>query len=178
MLWKYVSHPLAWIAAAIIATAVAVVFWYVSQSTTPAVLRPEASAPAPGFSLPGVDGPPASLSQFKGKVVLLNFWTTDCPPCVDQITALIRLRTRYPGDLVILGIAVDTTEARVRSAISNLNINYPVLLGDADVANDYPGPGLPRSYLIDREGRIRAVATAPLKDAYRYFFDAVAAVYR
>lgn len=119
---------------------------------------PDEAAAAPAFYLKNFAGGRAQLSDYRGKVVLINFWATWCPPCVKEIPDLVELQTSY-GDrgLVILGISLDRNPDRVlQPFIDKYKINYPILLDDGRVAKNYGGiTGIPTTFLVDREGIIR-----------------------
>lgn len=119
---------------------------------------PADAKPAPmDFVLPDLDGNQVSLSSFRGKVVLLNFWATWCPPCKAEIPGFVELQAQYPDDLVIVGFSVDDPADKARAFAEEFKINYPVLLGlGRDEVQEAYGPiwGLPTSFLISRDGRI------------------------
>lgn len=113
---------------------------------------------AHGFSLRDVNGKKIELSDFKGKVVALNFWATWCPPCRKEIPDFIALQNQYGADgLQILGIALDEGGANVVKPFSEkYKITYPILIGDEDIQKDYgPMNAIPVTILIDRKGIIR-----------------------
>ncbi len=117
----------------------------------------EAPKAAPGFTLKDLEGKPIKLSDFSGKVVLLNFWATWCPPCREEIPALVALQKQYAAQgLVVLGISMDEGgPARVASFIKKTAINYPVVLGDEKTSTAYGGiQVLPTTFVIDRKGQI------------------------
>jgi peroxiredoxin len=114
--------------------------------------------PAPlNFTLKDMNGVNVKLESFKGKIILLNFWATWCPPCKVEIPDLIALQEQYRDDLVVLGFSVDDTADQLRPFAAEYQINYPVLvgLGHENVQEAY-GPmwGIPVTVIIDREGRI------------------------
>jgi thiol-disulfide isomerase/thioredoxin len=118
----------------------------------------ESSRPsAPAWSLPDVNGKTVRSSDFKGKVVLLDFWATWCPPCRDEIPGFIELQEQY-GDqgLVVVGVSLDEGGAAVvKRFMQRFKMNYPVVMGDEKVANDFGGiRGIPTTFVLDREGRI------------------------
>lgn len=115
-------------------------------------------APAPDFSVKGIDGRTVALSAFRGKVVLVDFWATWCEPCRTEIPAFVSLQKRYgPQGLQIIGISLDDDPKPVREFYQRFAMNYPVALGDAELAERFGGIlGLPVAFLIDRDGRIRA----------------------
>ncbi len=116
------------------------------------------NAPAPDFTLKDIQGAPQTLSHYRGKVVLLNFWATTCPPCVAEIPSLVRLYDTFKGQgLVVLGIALDPAVTPVREAVARLRMDYPTLLdGNREVYFDSYGLfGQPVSVIIDRSGVVR-----------------------
>ncbi|MDX1610324.1 MAG: TlpA disulfide reductase family protein [Halofilum sp. (in: g-proteobacteria)] len=117
---------------------------------------------SPAVELPGLDGQPRSLAEFDGRVILLNFWATWCPPCLEEIPALSALQAQLGNrGLQVIGLALDEREA-TREFAAELGIDYPVLIGgDAAFAlserfGNLPAT-LPYTAVIDREGIIRAV---------------------
>lgn len=115
-------------------------------------------APAPDFSLVNLQGGKTSLKSFHGKVVVLNFWSTTCAPCIKEIPSLNRLYNEMKGDgLVVLGIALDASEKPVRETGASLNIRYPLLIdASKEVYFDiYALFGQPVSLVIDRAGIVQ-----------------------
>jgi thiol-disulfide isomerase/thioredoxin len=108
------------------------------------------------FSLVALSGKKIDLADYKGKVVLLNFWATWCPHCRRLIPALVGFQDQYyDKGLRIVGIAVSDHKQAVQSFYQHGNINYPVAMGDADTRKLYGGiSGLPTTLLIGRDGRI------------------------
>lgn len=111
---------------------------------------------APDWRLAGVDGKTVQLSDFKGKVVVLNFWATWCPPCRKEIPDLIALQKKYGNDLVVVGVSLDENgPAAVKSFVAKSGINYPVVMGDQGTASAYGGiKAIPTTFVIDRAGKI------------------------
>jgi cytochrome c biogenesis protein CcmG/thiol:disulfide interchange protein DsbE len=124
-----------------------------------------ASAPEAGLAIPTLEGSNARLDQYKGKVVLVNFWATWCDPCKTEIPWLIEFNHKYgPKGLVILGIAMDdegkkAVEPWVKTKRFDVNgqqtaMDYPILLGNDKIADKFGGIlGLPTSMLYSRDGR-------------------------
>jgi thiol-disulfide isomerase/thioredoxin len=113
--------------------------------------------PAPDFSLPDLEGNRVELAQFKGKVLVIDFWATWCPPCRDAIPELIAMKKKYgPRGFDIVGISMDENPARVVPPfIEHYGINYPVVMADAQVSSDFGGiVGLPTTFIVDRGGNI------------------------
>jgi len=122
-------------------------------------------APEANTTLPGLDGKDATLAEYKGKVVLVNFWATWCQPCKKEIPWLIEFNERYgPKGFVILGVAMDAegkkvVEPWVKDNRFDVNghpaaMNYKILLGDDNIADKFGGLiGMPTSMLYSREGK-------------------------
>ena len=135
----------------------------------------EAGPTAPDFSLKDLSGQTVTLEQYRGKVVLLDFWATWCPPCRMTIPLLIELQEKYRDDgLVILGISIDDpqqiTDKDLRYFIKMSKINYPVLRFNQNVMKDYfegERVSVPTMFVVDRNGKIRDMivgyAPDPLK---------------
>jgi len=101
------------------------------------------------------------LSKYKGKVVLLNFWATTCGGCKVEIPWFIEFQTRYKGrGLVVIGVSMDDDGWKsVRPYMKEKKINYPIVLGNEEMAGLYGVEALPLTLLIDRNGRIAASHT-------------------
>ena len=113
---------------------------------------------APEFALNDVNGGKVTLSEYKGKVILVNFWATFCGPCKAEMPSLNNLFLAFRNDgFIVLAISTDDSEKPVQSFIRKKGIAFPVLLDkDQDVYFDKYGViGLPTSFLIDRDGLIR-----------------------
>ena len=116
------------------------------------------TVPAPEFSLKDLQGKALSLASYKGKVLILNFWATWCPPCRREIPDFIEAYKELKDKgLEILGISVDELSAEaLRDWTQKAGMNYPVALATAKVIADYqPGEFIPATIVIDRSGRIR-----------------------
>jgi thiol-disulfide isomerase/thioredoxin len=117
------------------------------------------AVPAPGFSLQTPDGKTVKLSDYKGKVVIIDFWATWCPPCRKGIPDLVSLKNEYgKKGFEIIGISVDReTKDEVVPFMKNQKINYPVVFGNTTVYNQYGGiSSIPTSVIIDKKGNIVA----------------------
>ncbi len=112
--------------------------------------------PAPDFALPDLKGKRESLSSFKGKLILLDFWATWCEPCREEIPELKNLYAKYRDrGFVIVGVALDFDgKASVLPFARKAGIGYPVLLGEGLAPAGYSVSGIPTAYLIDRQGLI------------------------
>ncbi len=113
---------------------------------------------APELELRDLRGRAHRLSHYKGRVVLLNFWATWCPPCVREIPRLVRVADAYKSQgLVMLGINTTFQDdaAKVATFGRDQNISYPILLDSQGAASQkYPSHLMPTTYLIDRDGKI------------------------
>ena len=119
---------------------------------------PAENAVAPNFSLSDMDGRPLTLSSYRGKVVLLDFWATWCEPCREETPRFVDLQNKYGNQgLQIIGVSMDDSAEPVRDFYKSFKMNYPVVMGNAGIGTQYGGIlGLPIAFLIGRDGRIRA----------------------
>ncbi|MGC9056782.1 MAG: TlpA family protein disulfide reductase [Candidatus Saccharicenans sp.] len=131
-------------------------------------LTGNAGEPAPDFKITSVDGQEFTLDSFRGKVVLINFWATWCPPCRAEIPDLIEAYSELKDKgLVILGFSVDDLpEAELKKFVEQAKINYPVALIGRDIVSAFrPGQYIPTSIFIDKKGNIRARHVGKLEKA-------------
>ena len=113
--------------------------------------------PADDFYVKSTDGRGILLSALKGKVVVLNFWATWCPPCRQEIPGFLEVYSRYKSQgLEIVGLSVERgKEKEVASFISSYNISYPVSIADSSVISDYgPIEYIPTTFIVNRDGDI------------------------
>jgi cytochrome c biogenesis protein CcmG/thiol:disulfide interchange protein DsbE len=111
---------------------------------------------APEFRLVSTDGKDIRLSEYKGKVVIIDFWATWCGPCRKGIPDLIELQKEFGKDIVVIGISLDTdTKEEVIPFMQKIGINYPVAYGTFEVTQQYGGvEGIPTSFVINKKGEI------------------------
>jgi len=154
---------------------------------TQAVVRPKAEKirpqglskgqPAPDFQLKDVDGHVVKLSDFKGKVVVLNFWAMWCPHCVHELPDFVELERKYKDrGLELIGVTMDDyirlykgalppdppLKAKLKAFAAAKHMAYPILMDTAAVGESYPHSGLPATYVIDRSGVLRETGLGEL----------------
>ncbi|HXQ25244.1 MAG TPA: TlpA disulfide reductase family protein [Candidatus Acidoferrales bacterium] len=128
-----------------------------SDDDPPAVIRFASNpAPMPPFLVSDLDDNVISTASWRGKVVLLNFWATWCPPCREEIPELIELEGRYKDRLQVIGISEDDAPPEeVRAFAREMGINYPIVMGSNELAAEYGDvPALPTSFVVNPDGRI------------------------
>lgn len=123
-----------------------------------AVCEPEAK-PAPlSYTLKDMNGADVALAQYRGKVILVNFWATWCGPCKVEIPGFVELQRKYGSQgLVILGLSVDDPPEKIKPFAAQYEVNYPMLvgLGREDFQEEFaPVWGIPASFLIGRDGMV------------------------
>ena len=108
------------------------------------------------FTATDISGTPVALSSLRGKVVLVNFWATWCPPCREEIPDLIALQARYKDQLQIVSIAQDSGSAEdIARFASAHGMNYPIVMATPEIERLFPNVyALPTTFLIDRDGRL------------------------
>jgi thiol-disulfide isomerase/thioredoxin len=115
-------------------------------------------APAPKLVLKDLEGHTVDLESLKGKVVIVDFWATWCEPCQVMIPWLEEFHNRYASQgLEIVGVSMDDDVKDVKPFVDKAKMNYPILFGNDAIADAWGGVfGLPTSFMIDRQGKIRA----------------------
>jgi cytochrome c biogenesis protein CcmG/thiol:disulfide interchange protein DsbE len=141
-------------AALVVAVVLAAAFGYrqLAQNKGYALRR---GSEAPGFRLPSLAGGEVDLSSYRGRVVVLNFWATWCPPCVSEMPSLERLhRTLGPQGLAVVSVSADEDEAVLRRFVSANALSLPVLRdpGGRVASGRYRTTGYPETFVLDRRG--------------------------
>ena len=122
-----------------------------------------AATPAPALKARDMSGASKTLADYRGKVVVLNFWASWCPPCLREMPSMERLRVKMKGQpLEIVALASAEGPDDVKAFLSKMQLGFPILL-DADGSNTQRWKvfALPTSFLLDRQGRVRYVLTGP-----------------
>jgi len=114
---------------------------------------------APDFVLKSASGKNVRLSEFKGRIVLLNFWATWCGPCAEEIPHLNKLHDSLdPYDFELLGINLDEDQSKAKFLANKLDVNFPILFDTKkDVSKSFDIKAMPTTIIIDRSGKIRHV---------------------
>ena len=140
----------------------------VGQQDVHATMLPQANrVAAPAFKLQDASGAYKQVADYRGKVVLLNFWATECGGCKLEIPWFIELASAHKADsFLVVGISMDTSYESLSSAsdawgkvkpfVQSQKMNYPVLMGDYTLLASYKVAALPVTYLIDKQGKIAA----------------------
>lgn len=151
------------LAGALLAVTLVVGLYYVNRYWIAPAVRVRAKSNeshplAPAFSLTDITGNPLKLSDYQGKVVVLDFWATWCGPCRIEIPSFIELQKRYASQgFAMIGISMDDSPEPVVDFYKEFQMNYPVAVGNDRLGELYGGmEGLPTTFVIGRDGRIYA----------------------
>ena len=125
---------------------------------------PRIGSSAPDFTVQDSDHK-ITLSQFRGQVVVLNFWATWCPPCVEETPSLIKMQNRMKDKgVVVLAVSIDVDDAAYHKFLKDYGVNMVTVRDDAQkAASLYGTHGWPESYVIDRSGVIRRKFIGPVE---------------
>ena len=125
---------------------------------------PDIGKHAPSFELRDLSGKTVTLSEYRGKVVLLNFWSTLCVPCTAEMPSLNRLHAALGNKgLHVIAVSIDASDRPVKDFVTEKRIAFTILRDPEKEVffDEFAGPSLPASYLIDRNGIIREKFTGP-----------------
>ena len=119
----------------------------------------DVSGPAPAFTLTTLSGQQQALSQYKGQVVMVNFWATWCGPCQQEMPLLDQMYKKYkPAGFTLIGVNVDKQQPPVKELLARKPVSFPILLDPANqVSKEYHVDEMPSSIIIDRKGEIRYI---------------------
>lgn len=154
VVWHWIQRIGPWVAIGVLGV-------YLLRTTYPSIELMESGAPMPDFEVPTLRGESFRLSAHRGEVLVLNVWATWCPPCRLEMPGLAKLQRQYRGrGVLVVGLNVNEggVEA-VRSFVEDRDITYPQVDGRQVAARYLSGEAIPRTYLIDRQGRIRFAHT-------------------
>jgi peroxiredoxin len=140
---------------------------FAQQDVHAALIAANDRKPAPAFDLPNATGKKVQVSNYRGKVVLLNFWATDCGGCILEIPSFISIQATHKDKaFTAVGISMDISYEGLKNAdeawgkvtpfVSSHRINYPILMGDQSISDAYGLKAFPATYLIDKSGRVAA----------------------
>lgn len=118
-----------------------------------------------GLQLLDLEGDPIGLSSFKGRAVLVNFWATWCPPCLEEMPLIEAYAEKYKEELVVLAINAGEDAAVVRNFVANYDFNFNILLDPTNsAAKNYHVYGYPTTMFFDIEGNIQATHIGELNE--------------
>jgi thiol-disulfide isomerase/thioredoxin len=122
---------------------------------TPVFTAP--SGPAPQFQLSSMAGAPVSLSQYKGQVVMINFWASWCGPCRQEMPVLEKLYAKYkPMGMTMIGVNVEPDSSLAANWLKSTPVTFPILFDTkSEVSKLYSVPGMPSTVIVDRKGNLR-----------------------
>ena len=130
-------------------------------------LKPWSGDRTPPLELKDLSGRVHRLADYRGKVVLINFWATWCPPCRTEMPDIQAAAQAHPDGLVVLAINNAEDAETVKRFAQQFNLTFPILLdSDGSVARKYGVQGLPTSFFIDRAGIVRAANMGAMSRAY------------
>lgn len=137
---------------------------------------PEVGSPAPGFTLPNLNGEEISLESFRGKAVLMNFWATWCGPCRHEMPSLEALYQKYKDrGFVVLGVSVDDEGWEpIRGFLKAVPVSFPIVLDkEQKVTETYETFRIPETYLINPKGEIAGKIVGPQDYSQEVFFKKI-----
>ena len=140
----------------------------------------EDNLPAPDFTFPGLDGKMVSLSDYRGKIVLVNIWATWCPPCVEEMPSMEKLYNKFKEDnFEILAVSIDAPGLKaVAPFMKKSNLTFPALIdSEGTIKADYRITGVPESFIVDKQGILIKKIIGPVNWAtpkvYRFFRELI-----
>ncbi len=140
-----------------------------ADASTPTAYKTVAATPvAPSWNLTDLDGKPLSSADFKGKVLVIDFWATWCPPCVHEIPGYIEFVKKHGTEkIALVGLSLDDIPAAdVKKFATAKGINYPVAIASQELLAQFASvEGIPATFIVDRDGKLRfmKVGSAPIE---------------
>lgn len=168
------SGPFRFVARGLLIAVIAAVV--VSRAATPSLVGKD----APDFVLKSLDGKNLRLSEYRGQVVLVNFWARWASDSRDELPALDRINTTYQrAGLVVLGVSVDEDARRARDFVDAMKVRYPILFDTTpDIGRDYMLEAMPVTILVDRAGVVRYSSVGFKHGDERAYLDQIRALLR
>lgn len=142
--------------------------WWISRPSGPSFMRlPGGGFPAAAWQMPDLEGRMVSSTNFAGQVVVLNFWATWCPPCVQELPELESFyRAQQTNGVVVIGASTDESGvSAVAPFVAARKLTYPVLLAGTNVQESFAVSALPTTIIIGRDGRVAARYLGSLTEA-------------
>jgi thiol-disulfide isomerase/thioredoxin len=168
------KHRIATILPGVLATAL--------LATVPASAGSSASGPAPQFTLDSRNGPKISLSQYKGQVVMLNFWASWCGPCRQEMPLLENIYKKYNKmGFTLIGVNVEPDSKDAEGFLKGLQapVSFPVIYDkDSTVSKAYDVQGMPSTVIIDRKGNVRVLHRGYKPGDENEYLDSIRALVR
>lgn len=164
-------------AVALVAALLALLVWKVANEETSEIPRALAQGerpPAPGFTLERLDREGTlSLSELRGKAVVINFWASWCGPCKDEAPVLERAwREHRDEGLVVVGVDFNDARSAARAFMRETGMTYPVVYDpDGELVADYGATGVPETFFVDRQGRLVATRITGAVNAREEFME-------
>ena len=161
--------PFWWLAGLAAVIALAAGLWFGRSTMVDKSIEGQPASPLLGVSLPDPSGQEQSLGQWKGKVLVVNFWATWCAPCREEMPMFMKVQRELgPKGIQFVGIAVDNAD-KVRQYAEELKLNYPTLIGGYGAMELSKSMGntvmaLPFTVIVDRAGRVAHTQLGPLKE--------------
>lgn len=151
-----------------LATSEAQTFITLSADAAEAEIGPEIGKRAPDFTLSTIDGKQMSLSQFRGKIVMVNFWQSSCPACAEEAPYIQAVFNGWPNDkLEILAVSVEERAIFVQTFLNSKGLTFPALLdSDGAVSGTYQVPSFPTTFFIDADGIIKEIKSGSFKSQF------------
>ncbi|WP_274364468.1 redoxin domain-containing protein [Paenibacillus thermotolerans] len=130
---------------------------------------PEAGDRVPSFALEDLKGEQVSISDYRGKIAVINFWGTFCPPCVEETPALQRMYEKYKDEgVAIIGVNLgEKPLVRVTNFVDRFNVTYPILLDpELDIRDRFGVRSYPTTFFVDADGTVQEIKVGGMTEGY------------